>query len=173
MQDPCHNDTDAPTSFCFEMTRSTYSHGNRLQIELTGHTNFFYLHLYVCVCFYPSPFYIHRYFYKLHLYPSCWPAGSRNPCENPHDNQCQIGAGSCPELCRGTQNRLQIDPETLSGRPVAPKGVRKASQERLGSLSELPQRAPRLLGESLKMARDARKSARERPATLRGRQNRC
>ena len=124
------------------MTRSTYSHGNRLQIGLTGHTNFLYLYLYVCVCFYPSPFYIHRYFYKLHLYLSRWPARSRNQCENPHDNRCQIGAGSCLELRRGTQNRLEIDPGTLSGRPVAPKGVRKASQERLGSLSELPS-APR------------------------------
>ena len=66
------------------------------------------------------------------------------------------------------QNWLKIDPGTLSGRPVAPKGVWKASR----SVLEASRSTLGLPGGSPRAARDAKKSARERPGTLRGRQNR-
>ena len=88
------------------------------------------------------------------------------------ENRSQIDPESCPELPRSIQNRLKIDPATLSGRPVVPKSIRKASWERLGSVSGRPRHAPGSPGGSPRMARDARRSAREHPGMLRSRQNR-
>ena len=46
----------------------------------------------------------------------------------------------CRERRWGTQNRVKIAPWTLSGRPLAPKIVQKASRERLGSVLGRPRR---------------------------------
>ena len=51
-------------------------------------------------------------------------------------------AGSCLELPRAIQNRLKIDPGTLSGRPMVSKSIRTASQECLGSVSGGTRGAP-------------------------------
>ena len=55
---------------------------------------------------------------------------------------------------------------------MVPKSIRKASRERLGSVSGRPRHAPGSPGGSPRAARDARRSARERPGMLRSRQNR-
>ena len=76
---------------------------------------------------------------------------------------------------RGTPNRPEIDPGTLSGHPVAAKSVPRAPQERLRD----PWRMPVGLGppmacrRSPRASRDTRKSAQECPGARRGGQNRC
>ena len=55
---------------------------------------------------------------------------------------------------------------------MVPKSIRKASQKRLGSISGRPQHAPGSPRGSPRAARDARRSVREHPGALRGRQNR-
>ena len=74
---------------------------------------------------------------------------------------------------RGTPNRPEIDPRTLSGRPVAPKSVRRASRECPGSVSGRPRHVPEPPRRSPRPPPGTRKSARERPGAHRGDQNRC
>ena len=73
---------------------------------------------------------------------------------------------------RGTRNRPEIDPRTLSGRPVASKSVRRAPRECLGSVSGRPRRVPEPPRRSPRPPPGTRKSARERPGARRGDQNR-
>ena len=84
-----------------------------------------------------------------------WPARSRNRCENRHAHRSQIVL----EQLRGTQNRLKIDPGAFLGRPVVPKSMRKASRERLGSVSGRRRRGPGSPRVSTKATWDARSGA--------------
>ena len=72
---------------------------------------------------------------------------------------------------RGTPNRPEIDPRTLSGRPVAPKSVRRASRECPGSVSGRPRHVPEPPRRSPRPPLGTRKNARERPGAHRGDQN--
>ena len=83
-------------------------------------------------------------------------------------NRCRELPRTVPGHPKPTLNRSRDPLRTPCGAQGRSESIPRASWKPLGA----PQRAPGLLGESPKVARDARKSARERPATLRGRQNR-
>ena len=72
---------------------------------------------------------------------------------------------------RGIPNRPEIDSRTLSGCPVAPKSVRRASRECPGSVSGRPRHVPEPPRRSPRPPLGTRKNARERPGAHRGDQN--
>ena len=84
-------------------------------------------------------------------------------------NRCRELPRTVPGHQKPTLNRSRDPLRTPCGAQGRSESIPRASWKPLGA----PERAQGLLGESPKVARDARKSARERPATLRGRQNRC
>ena len=94
------------------------------------------------------------------------------PCKIHAKIDAEIHPNSPPGGSRETPNRVKIASGTLSGRPVAPRSIPKASRERLRSVSGRPRGDPAAPGDSPKAPQDAKKTAQERPGARRGDQNR-